>query len=209
MLRTRSVTLVLFAGLLAFACAKRTLVEVPPRVDLHDVGTIGIVEFASGSKGNLSAFATQRFIEALQESQPGVTVLELGRVDELESATESGVIDHEVIKAIGEKYGVDALIVGSLLVENVRPNIDVYSVVKSMSVSADVDAALTARLLETGRGATVWTRASRASRTVAQVDLGGGQVFFDARDPEGAYGELVDCLVGDITQDFCVSYVRQ
>jgi len=209
MLRTPSVTIVLVAGLLAIGCAKRALVQVPPRVDLHALGTIGIVEFASGAKGNLPAFATQRFVEALQESQPGVRVLELGRVSELTSAPGNGPVDHDAIQAIGEKYGVDALIVGDLLVENVRPNIDVYNMLTSMSVSADVDAALTARLLETGRGATVWTRATRATRTVAHVGVGGGSVRFDARDPENAYGELVDALVNDITDDFRVSYVRQ
>lgn len=207
MLRTRPLTLVLVAGLLTFACAKRPLVQVPPRVDLQALGTIGIVEFASGAKGNLSAFATQRFVEALQESQPGVQVLELGKVTEL--ANGNGAVDHEAIKALGEKYGVAALIVGDLVVEDVRPNIDVHQMITSMSVSADVDAGLTARLLETGRGATVWTRATRTTRTVAHVGVGGGQVRFDARDPKGAYGELVDALVSDITHDFRYSYVRQ
>jgi len=205
MLHTRSVTTILIAGLLAFGCAKRTLVQVPARVDLHELGTIGIVEFASGSEGKLAAFSTQRFIEALQESQPGVHVLELGKIPELPG----GSVDHAAIRAIGEKYDVDALIVGNLKVEEVRPNVDVVSMVKSMSVSADVDAALTARLFETGRGATVWTRSTRATRTVAHVGMGGGKVVFDARDPKGAYGELVDCLVNEVTDDFRVSYVRQ
>jgi len=173
MLHTRSVTTILIAGLLAFGCAKRTLVQVPARVDLHELGTIGIVEFASGSEGKLAAFSTQRFIEALQESQPGVHVLELGKIPELPG----GSVDHAAIRAIGEKY--------------------------------DVDAALTARLFETGRGATVWTRSTRATRTVAHVGMGGGKVVFDARDPKGAYGELVDCLVNEVTDDFRVSYVRQ
>jgi hypothetical protein len=209
MLRTYKLTLVLVAGLLAIGCAKHVFVQVPPRVDLHALGTIGIVEFASSSKGKLPAFATQRFIEAVQESQPGVRVLELGRMTDLAGANGSGSVDHAALQAIGEKYGVDALIVGDLLVEDVRPNVDVYNMLTSMSVSADVDAALTARLLETGRGATVWTRATRATRTVAQVGVGGGQVRFDARDPQHAYGELVDALVNDITHDFRVSYVRQ
>jgi hypothetical protein len=209
MLRTYPVTIVFLVGLLALGCAKSVYVQVPPRVDLHDLGTIGIVEFASTSKGNLPAFATQRFIEALQEAQPGVRVLELGKVDGLAPATTSGPVDQAVLQSIGEKYGVDALIVGDLLVEDVRPNVDIHNLLTSMSVSADVDAALTARLLETGRGATVWTRATRATRTVAQVGMGAGQVRFDARDPKSAYGELVDALVDDITHDFRVSYVQQ
>ena len=205
--RKYAISLVVAVGLLSIACAKRSTVQVPPRIDLHALGTIGIVEFQSGAKGNLPAFATQRFIEALQESQPGVRVLELGHVDDL--AKDNGSVDHATVKALGEKYDIDALIVGDLLVKEVRPNVDVVSMIKSMSVSADVDAALTARLLETGRGATVWTRATRCTRTVAHVGMGGGKVVFDARDPDGAYGELVNALVNDITDDFRVSYVRQ
>ncbi len=205
--RKYALSLVVAVGLLTIACAKRATVQVPPRVDLHALGTIGIVEFQSGAKGNLPAFATQRFIEALQESQPGVRVLELGHVDDL--SKDNGSVDHATVKAIGEKYEIDALIVGDLLVKEVRPNVDVVSMIKTMSVSADVDAALTARLLETGRGATLWTRGSRCTRTVAHVGMGGGKVVFDARDPEGAYGELVDALIGQITDDFRVSYVKQ
>ncbi len=54
------------------------MVEIPPRVDLHPCDVIGIVEFASETKGTLPSFATQRFTEALQRSQPGVLVLEQG-----------------------------------------------------------------------------------------------------------------------------------
>ena len=207
MLRRCFITLALALGLLTLACAKRTTVQVPPRVDLHALGTIGIVEFQSGAKGNLPAFATQRFIEALQESQPGIRVLELGHVDDL--SKDNGSVDHATIKALGEKYDLDAVIVGDLAVKEVRPNVDVVSMIKSMSVSADVDAALTARLLETGRGATLWTRGSRCTRTVAHVGMGGGKVVFDARDPDSAYGELVNALVNEITDDFRVSYVKQ
>jgi hypothetical protein len=207
MLRTYSVTIVLVAGLLAFGCAKRTLVQVPPRVDLHAFGTIGILEFASESKGSLAAVATQRFVETMQASQPGVRVLELGKVEG--SVRGSGPVDITAIQAIGEKYGVGAIVVGDLLVEDVRPKIDVYNMLTTMSVSADVDAALTTRLLETATGATVWTRATRATRTVAQVGVGRGQARFDARDPKSAYGELVDALVCNVADDFRVSYVRQ
>jgi hypothetical protein len=190
-------------------CATTALVEVPPRVDLHAFATIGIVEFASEARGNLAAFATQRFIEAMQQSQPGVRVLELGRGAGLEPPLGNAAIDHAAIQAIGRKYAVDAVIVGELAVKNVRPKIDVYNIVKSMSVSADVDAALTTRMLETTRGATIWTRSTRSTRTVAQVGVGAGKVAFDARDPQNAYGELVDALISDITDDFRVSYVRE
>jgi len=209
MFRVRSLTLATVATALVVACASTALVQVPPRVDLHAFETIGIVQFESEAKGNLAAFATQRFIEAMQQSQPGVRVLELGRSADLEPPVVNSAVDHAAIQAIGRKYAVDAVIVGDLAVKNVRPKIDVYNIVESMSVNADVDAGLTTRMLETSGGATVWTRSTSSTRTVAHVGVGAGTVSFDARDPQGAYGELVDALINDITGDFRVSYVRQ
>jgi hypothetical protein len=208
MRRTSTVVLAL-AGLLSFACAKRNVIEVPPRVDLHEFETIGIIQFESAAKGNLPAFATQRFIEALQESQPGVRVLELGRASEIEGLDDTGRIDHRAVKKIGDKYDVDALVVGDLLVKDVRPRVDIMQTITTMSVAADVDAGLTVRLLETDQGATVWTRSTNATRTVAQVGVSGKIVRFDAQHPETAYGELVNALVYDITYDFRPSYVRE
>ena len=208
-MRRISTVVLALTGLLSFACAKRSVVEVPPRVDLHEFATIGIVEFESTAKGNLSAFATQRFIEMLQESQPGVRVLELGKASGLEGLDDSGRIDYRAVKKIGDKYDVDALVIGDLLVKEVRPRVDILQAITTMSVAADVDAGLTARLLETDHGATVWTRSSNATRTVAQVGVSGKAVRFDAQHPEQAYGELVNALVNDITYDFRPSYVRE
>lgn len=209
MFRARPLTFAVAATTFAVGCASTTLIEVPPRVDLHAFETIGIIQFDSEAKGNLAAFATQRFIEAMQQSQPAVRVLELGRGADLEQPIGSGTIDHAAIQSIGRKYGVGAVILGNLAVKDVRPKIDVLNIVKSMSVSADVDAALTTRMLETDRGATIWTRSTRSTRRVAQVGVGSGQVTFDARDPQNAYGELVEALITEVTDDFRVSYVRE
>lgn len=208
MRRTSTVVFAL-VGMLSVACAKRNVIEVPPRVDLHEFETVGIIQFESASKGNLAAFATQRFIEALQESQPGVRVLELGRASEIDGLDDSGRIDYRAVKKIGDKYHVDAVVVGDLIVKEVRPRVDVLQTITTMSVSADVDAGLTTRLLETDRGATVWTRSTSATKTVAQVGVSGKSVRFDAQHPEQAYGELVNALVYDITYDFRPSYVRE
>jgi hypothetical protein len=195
--------------MLSYGCAHRAVVEVPPRVDLREFATIGILEFESASKGTLAKFATQRFIESLQEAQPGVRVLELGKAGELEGLDRKEPLDYRAIKKIGETYHVDAVVFGDLVVNDVRPRIDIVRAITNMSVAADVDAGLTARVLETGHGATVWTRSSNAMRTVAEVGMSGKQVRFDADDPDKAYGQLVNSLVNDITYDFRPSYVRQ
>jgi hypothetical protein len=185
------------------------MVEVPPRVDLYAFDMIGVVQFTTESKGSLASFATQRFVEALQESQPGVKVLELGTVDEVKSTLKRNDTGFETVRAIGKHYGVGAVVVGILDVEEVKPRLDLQNMVKSGSVSADVKASLTTRIMETSHGATLWTRSSGITSTVAQVGITGGGVRFDAKDPEDAYGTMVDALVDDLTQDFRVSYVRQ
>jgi len=197
------------AAMLSLACAKRVVVEVPPRVDLYSYDMIGVIEFTTESKGTLASFATQRFVEALQEAQPGIKVLELGKAEDIKRTVQRNDLSFETMRAIGKHYNVGAVIVGVLDVQDVKPRIDLQSMITSGSVSADVKAALTTRLMEAQSGATMWTRSSQTSCTVAQVGVSGKAVKFDAKDPERAYGVMVDGLVSELTQDFRVSYVKQ
>ena len=69
---------------------------------------------------------------------------------------------------------------------------------------------MTAKLLETEYGATVWTDSAHDTKAVARITMfPGGRAFFDARDPEEAYGDLVESLIGKITADFRVTYGRR
>ena len=195
--------------LFVFGCAKRVTVEVPPQVDLHSYDAVGIVEFTSDAKGELPSLATQRFIETLQRSQPGVRVLELGNEEELKEAIGCNKLDYSAMNTIKEQFGVEAVIFGELDVTDVRPNINLQDMMSALSASAEVDASLTARLLEAPRGVTVWTMSSRRTEKIAHVGMSGGAVVFDAQDPERAYGVLVDALVHDITRDFRVTYATR
>lgn len=208
-MKPRSLLLIGAAALLTLSCAKRTLVEVPPQVDLYPYNLIGVVQFTSESKGTLASFATQRFIEVLQEAQPGVRVLELGTADEIVRTLDRDDMNYQTVRAIGEHYGVGAVILGTLDVQDVKPRLDLQHMLSSASISADVTASLSTRLMETTRGATAWTRTTRTTATIAQVGVGGGAVVFDAQDPERAYGTMVDALVAELSQDFRVTYVRK
>jgi hypothetical protein len=194
---------------LATGCSKRVMVERPPRVDLMSFHMIGIVQFKSDAEGKLPEFTTRRFVETIQGAQPGVRLLELGSIEEVLEAIGHDELDFNAIKAMKETYGVDAVFLGELVVDDVRPNVDLHSMFSTMSVSADVDASLGVRMFETAIGSTIWSRSTRRTSSVAHVGLGGGTVDFDAQDPERAYGTLADALINDVTSDFRVTWVKQ
>lgn len=98
---------------------------------------------------------------------------------------------------------MDAVIFGTLEVSDIRPRVDLATIISTLSVGADVDAILTARLVDTRDGTTLWTDSARDRKTVAEVSfVKGGGIFFDARDPEQAYGSLIRALVMRTTRDF-------
>ncbi len=182
-------------------CASKVL--MPPKVNLTVYNKIGMIQFSSNAEGNLQQFASQKFLQALQSSQPGVRVLELGDENKVLRTIQRGQLDPAAIQAIGMEYGVDAVVFGRLEISNVKPKVKLSTVLTSMSARADVDAALSARLLETDSGVTLWTNSVRGRQTVGHVSLvSNGDIHFGARDPESAYGRLVHWLVVRATRDF-------
>ena len=103
----------LVAGVSAIACAHTVVVEIPPRIDLQPYKTIGIVEFASNSDGNLNQIATQKFMGFIQSAQPQVRFLELGPEDQLVRKLGVDSLDIEALKAIERKYGLSSIFTGS------------------------------------------------------------------------------------------------
>jgi hypothetical protein len=203
-------TALLGAVLVAFCGCGGTKTLMPPRIDLQAFRRIGLVEFSSNTKGQLQTLASQDFIQTMQASQPGVPVLELGKQDRVLDAIGRDKVDPEAIRAIGRKFDVDAVIIGDLEVTDVKPRIDVKQVFSSLAVQADVEAALTTRLMEVGSGATVWTRSARSKETVANAGVNKqGDVHFGATDPETTYGCLIQNLVRHVTQDFRPYWAKQ
>lgn len=182
-------------------CASKVL--MPPKVSLATYDTIGMIQFSSNVEGSLQQITSQKFLQALQSSQPGVRVLELGDERKVLQTIQHGQMDPPAIQAIGTKYGVDAVIFGRVEISNVKPKVELSRMLTSMSAQADVDAALTARLLETDSGVTLWTNSVHGRQTVGHVSfVSNGDIHFGARDPESAYGRLVEWLVARATRDF-------
>lgn len=184
-------------------------VEIPPKIDLREYERVGIISLTSNAEGNLDEFATQEFLEAITEDQK-VGIIELGDGDSLLRSVGQRSLNPNTLRAIGEKYSVGAVILGNLEISDVRPMLKLSSLVKHIGVKAEVEAFMTAKLLETDYGATVWTSSARDTETVAGITIfPGSRVFFDARDAEEAYGDLVGSLIRESTADFRVTYERR
>jgi hypothetical protein len=195
-------TLSIFLG-----CSHTEKVWVPPRVELNSYRTIGVIEFSTNAEQTLKPYVTQNFIENIQSAQPGTRILELGDEDQLLRSMGHNKLNLESIQSIGRKYGVDALILGHLEVSEIKPNINLYAVAKTLNAKAYIEAALRTRILETDSGATFWTRASSAKTHVAKIYVtDGGALSFGVSDPREKYGKLVPHLVYDNTSDFRSRY---
>jgi hypothetical protein len=170
---------------------------------------IGMIELISGADGDLPQLATQKLMQAIQSAQPGVRILELGNESQVLGSIEHDRLDFEAIQAIGERYRVDAVLVGQLQVTDNKPKVSFSTLMKSMSARVDVEASLSAKLLETETGSTLWTNSVRGRETVAHVKLQHrGPSNFGVGDPEDAYGKLVQSLTHKITGDFRVRYEK-
>lgn len=201
-----------FVALLVFSgCSGKTItVEIPPMVDLKNWPIIGIVNFAAETHAELAPTATQKFLIHMQGAQHGVRVLELGNREEVLRAVNRTTLDPEAIKAIGSKYGVAAVLIGSLEVSEARPSIDFAPDLKSISANASVKGALSAKLQETSTGATVWTNGSHGQWTLAKMHLGsGGLSNIGISAPGDRYDQMLRDLAKVATNDFRPRYERR
>jgi hypothetical protein len=77
-MRQYAAFLMLWSLTILWGCSNTILVTVPPRMDLRNYGTLGIVEFSSNSDPAINSYATQQFQEHVQGAYPGTPILELG-----------------------------------------------------------------------------------------------------------------------------------
>ena len=200
------------APLLLVGCSstKTIRVAVPPRVDLRAYPSVGLVSFASNGDRDLERISTQKFLQSVQSAQPGTRVIELGSEKDLLASVGRKTWDASALKAVREAHGVEALVIGRVDVEKAKPKVELSTVWKKLDARADVDVALTARLLETGSNATMWTDSAALTTTVAHASFGkNGRGSFGAGDPEAVYGPMVNDLVWEITDDFREHYVTR
>ena len=159
----RSARIALALLLFAAGCKHEPAVQLPPRVELSLWPVVGVVEFSDTRRPTLGPLATRHFVEMLHAAQPGARVLELGSAQKVLSEIKRTELDFEAVRALGERYKVDAVFLADVAFSEVKPRVAIGQYWDSVSAGASVRGELNTRLYETRSGATLWTRVSSAS----------------------------------------------
>ena len=192
---------IIAAGVMFVGCGGKKVL-VPPRIDLKTYGTLGMIQFETNSKGNIAGYTSEKVLRALQEAQPGTPIVEMGTMQAVLGAVGRTSLDIETIKLVAAKYRIGGIITGKLDVEKVKPSVNISTIINELGVSAYVEATLSAKLVEAQTGATVWSNSIQEREKVASVGIIGGDIYFNAKDPEKAYGSMVKRLIRVISNDF-------
>ncbi len=190
----RPAAALVLATLASAACASHRVL-VPPQLSLVPYGSVGLVTFTTeNAKGALGSLVTRRFEEYMLAAQRGIEVQEFPTAD-------SGV-------ALGGARGVPVVFLGHLKVSNVKPSGGLLGLTLA-HVEATISAELSVELRSTKTGGTLWRASAARTEKVGELTLVGGVPEFSARDPNDAYGHLVNRLVHAVTWDLRSTWVKQ
>ena len=195
-------SLLVFCLFMFVTCAP--LVLVPPEVDLLPYERIGLISFSvENAEGQLDEMATQRFLQDITRFQRGVQIIELGHLDEVLGKINKTSLDHEAMSAIGEHFGVTSFFHGKIKVSDVKPDVDIAALIKSLSVRASFNISMSARLYSAETGATLWTDSVFRKESLANMSISPDQIpYFGVRDQDETYKLLVERMVYELTRDF-------
>jgi hypothetical protein len=208
----KSAAFALLLGSLAmlWGCSHTVLVAVPPRVDLQSYGTLGLVQFGSNSNPGINAQTTREFESHVHAAQPGTRIIELGSYELLLASVGARQLDPAAARRIGEKYGVDAIFVGSLTYSEPRTEVKVTDATRlEGGVRVEVRGDISSKLVETRSGASVWSSSAWARRPLGSVNVSADMGVSGAMRSGNPREEMVPTLVHHLTEDFRPSTVRQ
>ena len=194
----------------AAACGgkKYVTVTVPPRLELGQYQRVALTTFTvQNAKGSLHELATRRWAERVLAAQRDVELLEVGTVDPVLQQVGESTFGPAAAKSYGVSHDVPAVFAGHLKVSPVKASGGLTSfAVPHFETTVSVE--LSVVLYSTRSGGTLWRAGSEASERVGQVAVVGGQPSFSAKDPNAAYGRLVDRLIAAVSQDLYPTYER-
>lgn len=201
-MRVTRVALWFFVLVALFGCGgsrqpARQRVLLPPTLNLVPHKNIGLFEFSvENAKGNLHELATRRFEEYVLAAQTGIEMREFTRADSSR------------IFSRADTSGVPVAFFGHLKISNVKPSGHLTASL-SPSMQATVTVELSVWLVNTKTGGVMWRRSSQSTEKVGGLSFIGGTPSFSAKDPNDAYGRLVNQLVYNVTYDVRSTWVDQ
>jgi len=202
--------MLLVAALTLLACTRTVTIAVPPRVDLHTFPTVGVIDFTARPSGDLEREATQKYLGNLQAAQPGVRLLELGSQEKVLREVGREELDFQAIRAIGDRFGVAAVLSGSVELSEPRPDLKLSPNLTSVTAQAKIDGKMNAKLWEADSGATVWTNSSWGNWSVGGVSItNGGGASAGFRHPREKQNEILMSLIKALNGDFWPSYEKR
>ena len=211
-MRTSAWVLAVVVAVSTAACgggSKYTTVTIPPRLELGQYERAALTTFSvENAKGTLHEFATQRFAETVLHAQRDVEVLEVGTVGSVLTQTGESTFGPASAKSYAASHDVPVVFAGHVKVSNVKASGGLIGLTMPQ-VEATVAVELSVALYSTRTGGTLWRAGAAASEKVGHVSFSGREPSFSAKDPQAAYGRLVDRLVASVSQDLYPTYERR
>ena len=179
-------------------------VLLPPAIDLLPYERVGLISFSvEEAEGHLDTIATQQFLQEILYSQSGVQIIEIGDLEEVLSEIDKTRLDPDAAASIGERFGVSAYFYGSVQLSEVKPKIDVIGLVQGGRVQAVFDMTVTARMISTETGATLWTDSIFREGNLAYLSMTrGGVPYFDVKDKNDEMNKMIEDMIQELTRDF-------
>lgn len=201
-MRVERVAICLLIILAVFGCGgsrrpPRQRVLLPPTLNLVPHRNIGLFVFSvENAKGTLHELATRRFEEYVLAAQTGI------EMREFTSADSSRVFSP------ADTSGVPVAFFGHLKISNVKPSGSLTAGLAPV-MQATVTVELSVWLVNTRTRGVIWRRSSMSTEKVGGLSFIGGTPAFSAKDPNDAYGRLVNQLVYNVTYDVRSTWVDQ
>lgn len=201
-MRLHRVILCTFTLLAIFSCGGnrpvRQRVLLPPNLNLSPYHNIGLFQFSvENAKGNLHEFATRRFEEYVLAAQTGIEMREFTSAD-----------SSRVFNSRADSSGVPVAFFGHLKISNVKPRGGLTAALSPV-LRASVTVDLSVWLVNARSGGIIWRRSSSMTEEVGGLEFIDGMPSFSAKDPNDAYGRLVNQLVYNVTYDVRSTWVDQ
>ena len=194
---------------------KYVTVTVPPVLDVTQYERAALPTFTvENAKGSLHELATRRFAEYVLRAQREVEVLEVGSADAAMQKAGESRFGAATAKALGSTHDVPVVFAGHLKVSNVKPSGGIIGGLSSLATptphfEATVSVELDVALYSSRTGGTLWRAGASANEKVGSLIINRGEPTFSAKDPNLAYGRLVDRLVSVVSQDLFPTYERR